>query len=105
MINTAKRSHWKVQWPSLITIVGAALLVGAEVFGAAFAGGWAIGGVLRLGELLTYVLMALFGLGGLGAMAVFLRSAIKVDPIVVWNSLETPRHSTTSDPPHEGKHA
>jgi hypothetical protein len=99
MNSTAKRPHWKVQWASLITIIGAAILVGAEVFGAAFAGGWAIGGFLQLGNLLTYVLMTLFGAGGLWAMVVFLRSAIKVEPIVALDSLESPLHSTASDPP------
>jgi hypothetical protein len=76
--------RWKVQWGSLTTIIGAALLVGVEVFGAAFAGGWAIGGVLRLGAALTYVLMALLGVAGVWLMGIFLQSAIKVEPIITW---------------------
>ena len=31
----------QIAWPSVITVVSAAILIGAEVFGAAFAGGWA----------------------------------------------------------------
>ena len=32
----------QIVWPSVITVVSAAILIGAEVFGAAFAGGWAL---------------------------------------------------------------
>src|ERR1700737_1934292 len=31
-----------ILWPSVITVLSAAILIGAEVFGAAFAGGWAL---------------------------------------------------------------
>ena len=29
----------RIYWPSVITVISAAILIGAEVFGAAFAGG------------------------------------------------------------------
>ncbi len=32
----------QIVWPSVITVISAAILIGAEVFGAAFAGGWAL---------------------------------------------------------------
>ena len=32
----------EIVWPSVITVISAAILIGAEVFGAAFAGGWAL---------------------------------------------------------------
>ena len=32
----------RIYWPSVITVISAAILIGAEVFGAAFAGGWAL---------------------------------------------------------------
>jgi 2-methylisocitrate lyase-like PEP mutase family enzyme len=54
----------QIVWPSVITVISAAILIGAEVFGAAFAGGWA--------------LAILFGLDDTGAhilQAVLLRSA------------------------------
>jgi len=37
--STASR---QIVWPSVITVISAAILIGAEVFGAAFAGGWAL---------------------------------------------------------------
>ena len=43
----------RINWLNVITVVSAAILIGAEVFGAAFAGSWAIA--------------TLFDLGGLGA--------------------------------------
>ena len=32
----------RIAWPSVLTVISAAILIGAEVFGAAFAGGWAV---------------------------------------------------------------
>mgnify|MGYP001424715797 FL=1 len=32
----------QIAWQSVITVISAAILIGAEVFGAAFAGGWAL---------------------------------------------------------------
>jgi hypothetical protein len=32
----------QIVWPSVVTVISAAILIGAEVFGAAFAGGWAL---------------------------------------------------------------
>ena len=32
----------RIVWRSVITVISAAILIGAEVFGAAFAGGWAL---------------------------------------------------------------
>ena len=38
---TPSRSR-QIAWPSVVTVISAAILIGAEVFGAAFAGGWAL---------------------------------------------------------------
>ena len=32
----------RINWQNVLTVVSAAILIGAEVFGAAFAGGWAV---------------------------------------------------------------
>jgi len=64
-----------------LTIVSAAILVGTEVFVAGIAGGWAIAGLLGLGDIGAYVLVAVgFGLACF-ALISFLRSATKVEPI------------------------
>ena len=39
----------RILWQNVLTVVSAAILIGAEVFGAAFAGGWAVASYLDLG--------------------------------------------------------
>ncbi len=63
------------------TIICAAILIGTEVFGLAFAAGWAIAGIFELGDVIQYLLMGLFSLGGLYVMARFVQMADKVEPI------------------------
>ena len=41
-MNAPASSSRQIVWPSVITVISAAILIGAEVFGAAFAGGWAL---------------------------------------------------------------
>ena len=37
----------RINWTNVITVLSAAILIGAEVFGAAYAGGWAVAGPVR----------------------------------------------------------
>ncbi len=39
----------RIAWQNVLTVFSAAILIGAEVFGAAFAGGWAVASYLDLG--------------------------------------------------------
>ena len=48
----------------VLTLLSIMVLVGAEVFGVAIAGAWAIAGLFELGDTISYALMALFGLLG-----------------------------------------
>jgi lysylphosphatidylglycerol synthetase-like protein (DUF2156 family) len=64
-----------------VTIVGAAILIGAEVFGIAFAAGWAIAGLFELGDTIQYLLKAIFSLIGIYAMWKFVQAANKVEPM------------------------
>ena len=41
----------RILWQNVLTVVSAAILIGAEVFGAAFAGSWAIANLLALGTI------------------------------------------------------
>ena len=69
-----------IYWPSVITVISAAILIGAEVFGAAFAGGWALAILFGLGDQGTHILQAvLFALGVL-VMTGFIRAAQRVEP-------------------------
>ena len=70
----------EIAWPSVITVVSAAILIGAEVFGAAFAAGWAFANLFGLGEYGVHILQALFFILGVGVMISFIRNAQKVEP-------------------------
>ena len=70
----------EIVWPSVITVISAAILIGAEVFGAAFAGGWALAILFGLGDTGAHVLQAvLFGVGVL-VMIAFIRAAQRIEP-------------------------
>ena len=69
-----------IYWPSVITVISAAILIGAEVFGAAFAGGWALAILLGLGDTAAHIVQAvLFGIGVL-IMVAFIRGAQRMEP-------------------------
>jgi hypothetical protein len=70
----------QIAWPSVVTVISAAILIGAEVFGAAFAGGWALAILFGLGDTGAHMLQAvLFGIGVL-VMIAFIRAAQRVEP-------------------------
>ena len=69
----------QIYWPSVITVISAAILIGAEVFGAAFAGGWAAANLLGLGDMGVYVLQVIFFLIGIVVLGAFIRNAMHVE--------------------------
>jgi hypothetical protein len=72
----------QIVWPSVITVLSAAILIGAEVFGAAFAGGWALAILFDLGDTGAHIVQAvLFALGVLVMMA-FINAARRVEPFI-----------------------
>jgi hypothetical protein len=77
--STPARSR-RILWPNVLTVVSAAILISAEVFGAAFAGSWAIANLLELGTLGARVLDGLFILCGIAVMVQFVRAANHVEP-------------------------
>ena len=70
----------RIVWTNVMTVLSAAILIGAEVFGAAFAGGWALANLFDLGATGGYVLRGLFFVLGLVVMASFIRNARRVEP-------------------------
>jgi hypothetical protein len=79
--STAPRPR-RILWPNVLTVASAAILISAEVFGAAFAGSWAIANLFALGALGARVLDGLFMLCGVAVMAQFVRAAHRVEPFV-----------------------
>jgi hypothetical protein len=72
----------KIIWLHVLTVVSAAILIGAEVFGAAFAGSWAVANLIGLGPTGALVLDITFVLAGLAVMVQFVRAAQKVEPFI-----------------------
>jgi hypothetical protein len=70
----------QINWTHVSTVVSAAILIAAEVFGGAFAGGWAVAILFNLGDYGVYVMQALFFALGVFVMVAFFRSASKIEP-------------------------
>jgi hypothetical protein len=70
----------RIIWLNVLTVVSAAILIAAEVFGAAFAAGWAFATLFQLGDHGVYILQAIFFLIGIAVMARFILNARRVEP-------------------------
>ncbi len=79
-LQSSSPSSRQIVWSSVITVVSAAILIGAEVFGAAFAGGWALAILFDLGDTAAHVLQVLLFAVGVFVMIAFVRGAQRVEP-------------------------
>ena len=73
-------SERRIYWPSVITVVSAAILIGAEVFGAAFAGGWALAILMGLNDTWALIIQGVLFVIGVAIMVVFVRGAQRIEP-------------------------
>jgi hypothetical protein len=76
----------RIYWRNLLTVLSAAILIGTEVFGVAYAGGWAVSEFLGLryylGDNAPYVVQALFCALGISVMVQFMRLAVRREPFL-----------------------
>jgi hypothetical protein len=70
----------RILWQNVSTVMSAAVLISAEVFGAAFAGGWALANVLGIGDVGVYAVQIALFVVGLVVMASFVRNAMRIEP-------------------------
>jgi hypothetical protein len=85
---TSPTTGRQIAWPSVITVISAAILIGAEVFGAAFAGGWALAillppetfGLSISQDSWAHGLQAVLFAVGVFVMITFIRAAQRVEP-------------------------
>ena len=72
----------RIVWLNVITVISAAILIGAEVFGAAFAASWAIATLNPeyVGVIGRRILDVVFVIGGIVVMAQFIRYAHRIEP-------------------------
>jgi hypothetical protein len=69
-----------IVWLNVVTVISAAILIGAEVFGAAFAGSWALATLFDLGSIGQRILDGVFVLCGIAIMVQFIRHAHRIEP-------------------------
>lgn len=69
----------RTNWRNLILVVSLAILIAVEIFGVALASGWALAGLFELGNVVAYVLMALFAGFAAYGMLVFMRRVVKIE--------------------------
>jgi hypothetical protein len=69
-----------IRWLNVLTVISAAILIGAEVFGAAFASSWALATLFDLGHIGQRILDGLFVVCGIAIMVQFIRFAHMIEP-------------------------
>ena len=72
----------RILWQNVSTVMSAAVLISAEVFGAAFAGGWAVASLFEFGIDGVHVIQAIFFVLGIAVMVAFVRHAKEVEPFL-----------------------
>ena len=70
----------RILWRNVSTVISAAILIGAEVFGAAFAGGWALAILFGLEATGAHILQVILFAIGAAIMVGFVRGARQVEP-------------------------
>ena len=70
----------RIVWLDVVTVISAAILIGAEVFGAAFAGGWALAILFGLSDTGAHIVQIVLFLIGVAIMIAFVRGAQRVEP-------------------------
>ncbi|MDP2357842.1 MAG: hypothetical protein Q8M31_17510 [Beijerinckiaceae bacterium] len=69
-----------INWRNVLTVYGAAILVGTELIGLTWAGAWALGGLFDLPDIFRVVIQIIGAGLGLYGVYHFVRAALKVEP-------------------------
>lgn len=72
----------KINWLSVSTVLSATILIGAEVFGGAYAGSWAVAELFGFEGIGARILDGLFLAFGAYIMYRFVRAAQRAEPFV-----------------------
>jgi hypothetical protein len=80
--STTQRRERRINWLNVSTVCSAAILIAAEVFGGAFAAGWAFATLFQLGKNGALLLQAIFFAVGIYVMFRFVNNARRVEPFV-----------------------
>jgi hypothetical protein len=77
---TAAPKGRRIIWLNVLTVFSAAILIGAEVFGGAFAAGWAFANLFHLEGYSVHLLQGVLFLCGVAVMVRFVMNARRVEP-------------------------
>ena len=80
MNTTARPQGRRINWLNVMTVFSAAILIGAEVFGGAFAAGWAFANLFHLEGYAVHILQGVLFLAGVYVMVRFVMNAKRVEP-------------------------
>jgi hypothetical protein len=75
-----KPASRRINWLNVLTVVSAAILIAAEVFGAAYAAGWAFANLFHIGDYSVHIFQGVFFLCGIAVMARFIANAQRIEP-------------------------
>jgi len=75
-----KPASRRINWLNVLTVVSAAILIGAEVFGAAYAAGWAFANLFHIGDYSVHIFQGVFFLCGVAVMVRFMLNAQRIEP-------------------------
>jgi hypothetical protein len=75
------RMRSPLNWKSIITVGSVLVLAGCEVFTIGLATAWAVGGLFEFGDLVTYVVMAVFCVLGAVPLLKLAQMAFAVEPM------------------------
>jgi hypothetical protein len=78
----SKAPGQRINWLNVLTVASAAILISAEVFGAAFAGGWAVANLFEFGTDGVHIFQGIFFILGIAVMVAFVRHAQEVEPFL-----------------------
>ena len=81
-MDATARKPRRINWLNVSTVGSAAILIAAEVFGGAFAAGWAVATLFHLefGGYAVEILQGLFFVIGLAVMVRFVINAKRIEP-------------------------
>ncbi len=87
--NQSRRGR-RINWINVSTVLSAAILIAAEVFGAAFAGGWALHNLflapmfsmVGLDAYGTHITQGALFVAGIAVMVAFIRNGMRIEPFV-----------------------
>ncbi|MBN8944413.1 MAG: hypothetical protein J0H01_33205 [Rhizobiales bacterium] len=69
-----------INWTNVTNVVCATILIACETIGTGAAGGWALAGLLKMGDQAIHVAVGIGSLIGLAATVAFYRSAVRAEP-------------------------